>query len=38
MEVKFDTVKNNTAQEPGMLVHESRHIGRGQTGDGKNEH
>ena len=38
VKIKSNAVKSNTAQEPGMLVHESRHIGRGQTGDGKNEH
>ena len=37
MEVKSDAVKNNIAQEPGMLgpVHESRQIGSDQTGDGR---
>ena len=37
MEVKSDAVKNNIAQEPGKLVHESRQIGSGQRGDGKSE-
>ena len=42
IEARSDAVKSNIAQEPGMLaqgqVSESRQIGSGQTGDGKNEH
>ena len=37
VQVKSDAVKNNIAQEPGMLVPESREIGSDQTGDGKSE-
>ena len=37
VKVNSDAVKNSTAQEPGMLGHESRQIGSDQTGDGKIE-
>ena len=36
MEARSNAVKNNVVQEPGMLD-ESRQIGSGRTGDGKNE-
>ena len=38
IEARSDAAKRNIALEPGMLVHESRQIGGGQTRDGKSEH
>ena len=38
MEGKSNALKSNIAQEPGMLVHESRQTGSDQTVDGKSEH
>ena len=35
---KVQCYKSSIAWEPGMLVHESRQIGSGQTGDSKSEH
>ena len=37
VEARSDDVKSNIALEPGILGHESRQIGSGQTGDGKSE-
>ena len=37
VEARSNAEKSNIAMEPGMLVHESRQIGSGQTGDGKSE-
>ena len=36
--VKSDAAKNSTIQELECQVHESRKIGYGQAGDGKNKH
>ena len=38
MEVKSNAVKNNIAQEPGMLGPWIKAFGIGQIGDGKSEH
>ena len=37
MEIKKDAVEGNIAEKPECLLHESRQIGSGQTGDGKSE-